>query len=111
MEKQDVAELTAKAFPENLHEYLHLPNVRFYHWCEAQYGLNKGIFNTIDDWFYEHGIENILFRRAYLIAFLELASAQSAKEERKLVRFGSGGLSAKLHEFLKGQRRERVSGI
>ncbi|MFC6603187.1 hypothetical protein ACFQDF_19260 [Ectobacillus funiculus] len=32
-------------------EYLNLPDLQFFNWCNQQYRLNRGIYNTIDEWF------------------------------------------------------------
>lgn len=49
--------------------FLNLPTIHFYDWYYEQYGLNRGVFNTIDNWFYDYGIVNVLFRRIYLLFF------------------------------------------
>jgi len=92
-----------------LNTYLNLPNIQFYNWCKKEYGVNKGIFNTIDDWFYDHGIEGIIIRRAYLITFLEYLTSE--EKEAKTVRFGHGGLSMKLHAFLNTQQQPLLKRI
>ncbi|OAH58795.1 hypothetical protein AWH49_03735 [Domibacillus aminovorans] len=105
--KPFITSVSKKAANIKHSEYLNLPNVRFYNWCREQYGLNKGVFHTIDDWFYEYGIVNILSRRVYLLAFLEYAKASGMKQEdHKFIRFGNGGLVVKLREFLQIQEDE-----
>ncbi|MET1029939.1 hypothetical protein [Domibacillus tundrae] len=84
--------------------FLNLPNSRFYEWCYEKYGLNRGVFNTIDNWLYEYGIVNVLSRRIYLLAFLDFAEASGIRRgEQKYLKFGHGGLSEKLREFLQVQ--------
>lgn len=81
-------------------KYLNLPDLQFFNWCNQQYGLNKGVYNTIDHWFYEDGLVHILNRRIYLLAFLEFIKDSGIKQDNhKFIRFGNGGLVAKLQEF------------
>ncbi|MCG8398255.1 hypothetical protein LWS67_17280 [Bacillus atrophaeus] len=63
-------------------KYLNLPEARFLHWCRNQYGLNKGVLNTIDNWFYDSGIINIASRRIHVLAFLEFAKAFGMKSDK-----------------------------
>ncbi|APA01746.1 MULTISPECIES: hypothetical protein [Bacillus] len=77
--------------------YLHLPEVRFLHWCTKQYGINKGVLNTIDGWFYDAGVIPIPVRRLYVLAFLDFAKTPGKKGK---IRFGHGGLTKKLHDFM-----------
>ena len=89
-------------------EYLNLPDIEFFQLCERQYRVNKGVFNTIDKWFYHDGIVNIIQRRIYILAFLEFVSGASLKQNhQKYIRFGSGGLTNKLHEFMKETETEK----
>ncbi|MDQ0201516.1 hypothetical protein J2S10_004722 [Neobacillus ginsengisoli] len=41
---------------------LNLPDLQFFNWCNHQYRLNRGIYNTIDQWFYDYGIKEVLSR-------------------------------------------------
>jgi riboflavin kinase len=83
-------------------EYLNLPDIEFFLLCEGRYRVNKGVYNTIDRWFYQNGMKNIIHRRIYLLAFLEFVSESNLKKnQHKYVRFGNGGLTNKLNEFLK----------
>ncbi|WP_248893824.1 hypothetical protein [Bacillus methanolicus] len=89
-------------------KYLNLPDLRFFQWCHQQFGLNKGVYNTIDNWFYDYGIVNILHRRIYLLAFLEFVKNTGLKtDNQKFIRFGNGGLIRKLDEFIKEKENEK----
>ncbi|MGE8079790.1 hypothetical protein [Peribacillus loiseleuriae] len=91
---------------------MNLPDLQFFNWCHLQYGVNKGIYNTIDNWFYEYGIVNILSRRIYLLSFLEFAKeVESEQKQDKVIRFGNGGLVKKLHEFLVVYKMESKGGL
>ncbi|HZH61819.1 MAG TPA: hypothetical protein VEY70_20045 [Metabacillus sp.] len=79
-------------------EIIHLTDFAFAQLCHKEYGLNRGIYNTIDSWFYNQGIENILERRRNILFFLEFLDE---KVETKNLRpkFGSGGLTNKLQDY------------
>ena len=86
-------------------EFLNLPELQFFNWCHQQYGLNKGVYHTVDNWFYEYGIVHIQYRRINLVAFLEFAKGEGIKQNKlKFIRFGNGGLNRKLYEFIKVYR-------
>lgn len=88
-----------KSLREN--EYLNLPDLQFFLWCQKNYRINKGVFNTIDNWFYTNGVVSIIHRRIYILAFLEFVKRGDADfKKRKYIRFGNGGLSKKLHQFM-----------
>jgi riboflavin kinase len=93
-------------------EHLNLPDLQFFNGCHVQYGLNKGVYNTIDNWFYEYGIVHILSRRIYLLAFLEFAKEKEPEQnEHKVIRFGNGGLVKKLYEFLDVYKEESMGAL
>ena len=81
-------------------EYLNVPDLQFFLWCQQQYRLNKGIYNTIDSWFYEYGIINIHHRRIYILAFLEFVKDEG-NGQKKYLQFGKGGLTRKLDQFVR----------
>ncbi|MEH7384450.1 riboflavin kinase [Bacillus sp. JJ1521] len=79
-------------------EYIHLTDLAFIQMCNDKYGINRGIYNTIDNWIFQQGNKNILERRRLLLAFLE--SLKEHENTRK--KFGPGGLTPKLEEFFYG---------
>ncbi|MEH7334702.1 hypothetical protein V7161_18850 [Neobacillus drentensis] len=82
--------------------FLNLPDLPFFIWCNQQYGVNRGIYNTIDQWFYDYGIDNIYCRRIQLLAFLDFVKDEMHEPDKhKFIRFGHGGLTKRLNEFLK----------
>ncbi|WP_256358076.1 hypothetical protein [Bacillus sp. sid0103] len=82
-------------------EYLNLPDLQFFQWCHLQYGLNKGVYNTIDQWFYGFGIEHIHYRRIYILKFLDFTKECGVvKDQQKFIRFGNGGLIRSLQRFI-----------
>ena len=51
-------------------EIVHLPDIQFVSLCRDNFGLNKGVYNEIDSWFYKNGIKNITNRRKHILQFL-----------------------------------------
>ncbi|MFJ8246437.1 hypothetical protein [Peribacillus asahii] len=72
----------------------HVPDLKFTQFCEQHFSLNKGIYNTIDLWFYNRGLTNILSRRKVMLRFMTFSCTDEAK-----VKFGPGGLTRKLEDF------------
>ncbi|MDQ0268829.1 hypothetical protein [Cytobacillus purgationiresistens] len=94
-----VKQLNEKKSLEKSH-YLNLPDLQFFNWCSENFKINKGVFNTVDEWFYKNGVENIMVRRIYLLAFFEYVAANSENvNKQKVIRFGHGGLIRKLQDF------------
>ncbi|MFC7687884.1 hypothetical protein [Ureibacillus sp. GCM10028918] len=73
---------------------LNLPDLQFAQYCQKQFSINKGNFNTIDSWFFDNGIINILDRRMRILQFMSFTNSNETD-----VKFGPGGLSKKLEEF------------
>jgi riboflavin kinase len=79
---------------------IHLTDLSFSKLCENKFGINRGIYNTIDSTFYEKGIRDIISRRETIISFLTFAVGTSGDLKCHQHRFGQGGLSLKINEFL-----------
>jgi riboflavin kinase len=79
-------------------ENIHLPDLSFSQHCEQLFGINRGVYNTIDCWFYSKGITDILNRRKMMLEFLASEETNSGRE-RRFRRFGHGGLSAQLDHY------------
>lgn len=77
-----------------LEETLNLPDLQFNQYCEQRFDVNKGIYNTIDNWFYNQGIKCIVERRKTVLQFLYEITLNKGK-----VKFGPGGLTRKLQAF------------
>ncbi|MGG3694052.1 hypothetical protein [Heyndrickxia ginsengihumi] len=87
--------------PLKQNEYLNLPDLLFFNWCQQQYNVNRGIYNTIDQWFYHYGIKEILPRRLYILSFLRFAlDKKLVTDSKKFIRFGNGGLTKQLAVFM-----------
>ena len=75
---------------------IHLPDLQFVQFCEERFGLNRGIYNTIDSWFFHKGIIDIVNRRKTIVHFLENIAQPTQNGKLK---FGHGGLSSYLSAY------------
>ena len=82
-------------------EVFNLPDLRFIQFCEWKFKLNRGIYNNIDNWFYEQGVTKIVDRRRAIIQFLFFIGSNDRK-----TKFGSGGLKNRLEEFWQHSSRD-----
>lgn len=82
-------------------EIVHMPDLLFSKLCEEKYQINKGIYNTIDRWFYTKGLIQIIERRKMILSFFQYISL--SENPGKKVKFGSGGLTARLGQFWEQQ--------
>lgn len=73
---------------------LQWPDLQFINWCRGKYGINRGIYNTIDAWLYEYGILDLNERRKVVIQFLKHVG------QREGDKFGKGGLTRNLEQFI-----------
>ncbi|PIC63234.1 hypothetical protein CSV79_12895 [Sporosarcina sp. P13] len=67
--------------------------------CNKIYGVNKGIFNKIDEWFYHIGVVNIKERRRTILLFMEHIQLNKISTQ-STVPFGSGGLRIMFDSFV-----------
>lgn len=81
-------------------QIINLPDLAFQQFCESQFGLNKGIYNTIEAWFYKKGFYDIRSRRSEVLEFIQFVLPE---HQSKRVKFGSGGLVQKLNEYVNEQ--------
>ncbi|MBM7599219.1 hypothetical protein JOC34_001587 [Virgibacillus halotolerans] len=79
--------------------FIHLPDRKFIDWCIEEYSVNQGIFNVIDQWFFDYGLENIIVRRKAIISFLLHANLHVSKG-KTYIQFGKGGVKKSLHYFV-----------
>lgn len=81
-------------------EELHYPDLRFQQFCKETYGVNRGVYNTIEEWLYGKGADEILKRRKWLLLFLEFAkSRQQEQQALHLFKLGKGELVPSLELF------------
>ncbi|NHN30621.1 RNA-binding protein [Paenibacillus agricola] len=81
-------------------EALHLPDIQFVNYCFQEYGLNRGIYNTIDQWLFSFGYKEIIGRRQITVNFLKDIHNKHGKDRSNVLRFGKGGLTKQLHDFI-----------
>lgn len=80
---------------------IHMPDLHFVKFCEREYGVNRGVYNTIDQWLFEQGVRRIIERRKNIMQFLD--AVQSLQNEKGKVKFGTKGLTERLHQFVAGE--------
>lgn len=81
---------------------IHLPDKKFVDWCFEHYSINRGVFNVIDNWFFEYGIHNIINRRTTMIEYLKYLQANESQTcNKKYFQFGKGGVKNSLYYFVK----------
>jgi len=62
-----------------------------------QFGINRGVYNTIEQWFFDHGYTEVTGRRTEIIKFLRCVSERFHKNGKLI--FGSGRLTSCLEEY------------
>lgn len=77
---------------------IHLPDLEFARYCADKYGVNRGIYNTIDKWFSEKGYNDIVKRRRKILYFLEWVTAYITDDLK--LKFGNKGLSEQMERYL-----------
>lgn len=76
-----------------------LPDILFVKHCEKEYGLNRGVYNTIDQWFFEKNSElTVEMRRKLIILFIEYFKSDFVDNQEKFV-VGKGNLVNYLNNF------------
>lgn len=78
---------------------VHSPDIFFQRTCDENFGINRGVYNTIDNWFYNIGLKNILVRRKEILRFLFYLSGETNVNQKPKIKFGNGGLSKELNEY------------
>ncbi|MDF2963671.1 MAG: RNA-binding protein [Paenibacillus sp.] len=82
-------------------EVQHLPDIQFVAYCYQTFGLNRGIYNTIDQWLYDFGYRDIISRRSLTLSFLtEFQNKHGKERSGSILRFGKGGLTKQLYDFI-----------
>jgi hypothetical protein len=80
---------------------VHLPDKGFIDFCSKQYSVNRGVFNVIDHWFFDFGVENIILRRKAIIQFLTYLHSENSYNHKKMyLQFGKGGVKKSLYYFV-----------
>lgn len=87
-----------------MNDVLNLPDLAFVRYCQKNYRVNRGVYNTIEQWFYESGISKVQDRRALILMFLKHLTSSNEK-----CIFGSGGLKQHLQNFWLSSMNKNVS--
>jgi riboflavin kinase len=74
-----------------------LPDKSFFDICHERYGVNKGVYNVIDNWFFLQGYQDIELRRNTILKFLAFL------HEINIKKFGKGGVKTNLASFIANQ--------
>lgn len=78
---------------------INLPDLLFIKYCEETFGLNRGVYNVIDEWFYKKDVKDIKMRREKILEFLLFAKSTLNSLNGKL-KFGKGNLVNLLSEYV-----------
>jgi riboflavin kinase len=77
--------------------HLNMPDLLFSRFCEEEYKVNRGVYNTIEQWLYNQGVHNIIQRREVILSFfLFIRTSQNSDGK---IKFGHGGLTERLNKF------------
>jgi hypothetical protein len=90
---------------ENAGEIIHWPDYKFAEYCRNRFRVNRGVYNTIDVWLYENGVRDIGDRRRLILLFLAACSEQSEAGGGKFLKFGKGGLTERIRQYVIGHPR------
>ena len=92
--------LTTSIVKESL--LLKLPDKAFFDLCNECYGINRGVYNVIDHWFYHYGYQDIESRRDTILNFLDYL------QKHKINKFGKGGVKQNLESYTTSQTEKEV---
>ncbi|RHW31773.1 hypothetical protein D1B33_17590 [Lysinibacillus yapensis] len=88
---------------KKIDQLIHLPDLRFVRYCEENFGVNRGIYNIIDAWFYDQDMVNVSNRRKVIIEFFSYLN-----KEKENFKFGPGGVKAQLENFWISKKDSQV---
>ncbi|GIQ69541.1 hypothetical protein XYCOK13_23650 [Xylanibacillus composti] len=80
-------------------QVVHYPDIVLAQYCHDQFGLNKGVYNTIDEWLFSHGEQDVILRRTQMVRFLEDCKNRAGYSAAGQLTFGRGTLTEKLALF------------
>lgn len=76
---------------------VHSSDLDFVRFCEEKFSINRGVYNTVDKWFADNRIKNIVKRRVAILRFLYWVSVYTPREGR--LEFGAKGLTEQLNFY------------
>ncbi|NRG48239.1 hypothetical protein HRF87_26505 [Bacillus sp. CRN 9] len=62
--------------------------------------MNQCVFNLIDHWFFDYGLENILLRRKAMVEFLTFIRSEHRYDQKMYLQFGKGGVKKSFYYFV-----------
>ena len=88
---------------------VHLPDLSFVRKIEESFSINRGVYNTIDEWFYNYGFKDVLERRMHILKFLQYIPVNAEEQLTKKRLFFSDGLTNTLENYVNLQEiRKKV---
>ncbi|MCH6266437.1 MULTISPECIES: hypothetical protein [Neobacillus] len=91
---------------------VNVPDYTFQKSIEMNYGINRGIYNRIDEWFFEQGIQDVMTRRLVIVEFSNfVVEPKMNMGTTAKTRFGSGGLVKRLNDFWNVRPLEKQEAI
>lgn len=82
---------------------VHLPDLSFVRKIEESFHINRGVYNTIDAWFYDNGLVEISDRRTHTLNFLQYITANLTEEQLTKRLFFPNGLTYTLKSYVELQ--------
>lgn len=90
-------------------EKWHYPDLSFQAYCKDHFGVNRGIYNTVEEWFFSKGFHEIVERRKLILDYFAYTknSSKLGPPERNLTFFkvGKGELIPSLESFFRHYSR------
>ncbi|QUW22543.1 hypothetical protein JSQ81_02845 [Sporosarcina sp. Marseille-Q4063] len=86
---------------------VHLPDLSFVRKIEESYYINRGVYNTIDAWFYGSGFIDVTERRVHILKFLQYITANLTEEQSAKRLFFPAGLTNTLESYVEIQGIEK----
>lgn len=60
---------------------IHLPDLSFARKIGESFYINRGVYNTIDKWFYDNKFLDVAERRKHILNFLQYKTANMTEEQ------------------------------
>jgi riboflavin kinase len=68
--------------------HLNMPDILFSRFCEEEYKVNRGVYNTIEQRLYNQGVHNIIQRREVILSFFLFIRTNQNSDGK--IKFGHG---------------------
>lgn len=82
---------------------VHLPDLSFVRKIEESFYINRGVYNTIDAWFYDYKFKDVLERRMHILKFLLYIKENLTEEQSTKRLFFPDGLTNTLESYVELQ--------